>query len=156
MSGARGMPLRLSSTFQSRARSIATEDDMRIGELAAAAGTTTKTLRFYEESGVLPRTERAANGYRDYGPEALSRLDFIRRGQAAGLTLAQIREVIDIRDAGDAPCPHVHQLITARLVDIDRQIADLEVLRAALIERRDQAGTADPSTCPADTVCRYV
>ena len=129
---------------------------MRIGELAAAAGTTTKTLRFYEESGLLPQTERGTNGYRDYGPEALSRLDFIRRGRAAGLTLAQIREVIDIRDAGDAPCHHVYQLITARLVDIDRQIADLDALRAALIQRRDQAGNADPSTCPADSVCRYV
>jgi len=129
---------------------------MRIGELAAAAGTTTKTLRFYEKSGLLAKTERATNGYRDYPPEALSRLDFIRRGRAAGLTLAQIREVIDIRDAGDAPCDHVHQLLTARVVDIDRQIADLEVLRAALIQRRERAGTADPSTCHADTVCRYV
>jgi len=129
---------------------------MRIGELAAAAGTTTKTLRFYEESGLLPQTERAANGYRDYGPEALSRLDFIRRGRGAGLTLAQIREVIDIRDAGEAPCQHVYELLTARVVDIERQIADLDALRAALIQRRDQAGEADPSTCPAETVCRYV
>ena len=129
---------------------------MRIGELAAAAGTTTKTLRFYEESGLLPPTERAANGYRDYGPGALARLDFIHRGRAAGLTLAQIREVIDIRDAGDAPCHHVHELLTARVVDVDRQIADLQVLRATLIRQRDHAETADPSTCAAETVCRYV
>ena len=129
---------------------------MRIGELAAAAGTTTKTLRFYEDTGLLPQTERAANGYRDYGPEALSRLDFIRRGRGAGLTLAQIREVIDIRDAGEAPCHHVYELLTARVFDIERQIADLDALRADLIQRRDQAGEADPSTCPAETVCRYV
>jgi len=129
---------------------------MRIGELAAATGTTTKTLRFYEESGLLRPTERPANGYRDYGPEALSRLDFIRRGRAAGLTLAQIREVIDIRDAGDAPCHHVHQLLTERLADIDRQIADLQALRATLSRQREQTETADPSTCAAETVCRYV
>ena len=129
---------------------------MRIGELARATGTTTKTLRFYEESGQLPQTERATNRYRDSRPEALSRLDFIRRGRAAGLTLTQIREVIDIRDAGAAPCEHVYQLLTARLVDINRQIADLEVLRAALLRRRDHAETADPSSCAADTVCRYV
>ena len=129
---------------------------MRIGELAAAAGTTSKTLRFYEETGLLPPTDRAANGYRDYGPEALSRLDFIRRGRVAGLSLAQIREVIDVRDAGDAPCHHVYQLLTARVVEIDRQIADLDALRAALVQRRDQAGGADPATCPAETVCRYV
>jgi MerR family Zn(II)-responsive transcriptional regulator of zntA len=64
--------------------------------------------------------------------------------------------VIDIRAAGDAPCHHVYQLITARLVDVERQIADLDGLRAALIQRRDQAAEADPSTCPAETVCRYV
>ena len=129
---------------------------MRIGELAEAAGTTTKTLRFYEESGLLPPTDRAANGYRDYGPEALSRLDFIHRGRAAGLTLAQIREVIDIRETGDAPCHHVHQLLTERLADIDRQIADLQALRATLSRQREQTETADPSTCAAETVCRYV
>ena len=129
---------------------------MRIGELAAAAGTTTKTLRFYEDSGLLPQTERAANGYRDYGPEALSRLDFIRRGRGAGLTLAQIREVIDIRDAGEAPCHHVYEVFAARVLDIERQIADLDALRADLSQRRDQAGEADPSACPAETVCRYV
>jgi MerR family Zn(II)-responsive transcriptional regulator of zntA len=132
------------------------EDAMRIGELAATAGTTTKTLRFYEESGLLPPTDRAANGYRDYGPEALSRLDFIHRGRAAGLTLAQIREVIDIRETGDAPCHHVHQLLTERLADIDRQIADLQALRATLSRQREQTETADPSTCAAETVCRYV
>ena len=129
---------------------------MRIGELAAAAGTTTKTLRFYEESGLLPPTDRTANGYRDYGPEALSRLDFIHRGRAAGLTLAQIREVIEIRNDGDAPCHHVHQLLTERLADIDRQIADLQALRATLSRQREQTETADPSTCAAETVCRDV
>jgi MerR family Zn(II)-responsive transcriptional regulator of zntA len=129
---------------------------MRIGELATTAGITPKTLRFYEDSGLLPPAARTANGYRDYGPAALSRLDFIRRGRAAGLTLAQIREVIDIRDAGEAPCHHVHQLLTARLSDIDRQIADLQTLGAALARQRDRAETADPATCAAETVCRYV
>src|SRR3954468_3824700 len=126
---------------------------MRIGELAAATGTTTKTLRFYEESGLLPPTQRAANGYRDYEPAALSRLDFIRRGRAAGLTLAQIREVIEVPDGGDTPCVHVHQLLPERLADVDRHIADLQVLRATLVQKRDHAASADPSTCAPETVC---
>ena len=102
---------------------------MRIGELATQAGITTKTVRFYEQKGLLPPPERATNGYRDYGPTVLSRLSFIRRGRAAGLTLAQIREVIEVRDSGDAPCGHVYQLLTQRLADVDRHIADLQVLR---------------------------
>lgn len=129
---------------------------MRIGELAAAAGTTSKTLRFYEELGLLPPPERAANGYREYGSASVARLDFIRRGRAAGLTLAQIREVIDIRDAGEAPCDHVHQLLATRIADIDRQIVDLQELRATLVRRRDHAAMADPSICASDTVCRYL
>jgi DNA-binding transcriptional MerR regulator len=129
---------------------------MRIGELAAATGTTTKTLRFYEHSGLLPPPERTANGYRDYGADAVSRLDFIHRGRAAGLTLCQIREVIDIRDAGDPPCDHVRQLLVARLADIDRQIADLQDLRTSLTTLRDHAEHADPSICSAEAVCRYL
>ena len=129
---------------------------MRIGELAAAAETTTKTLRFYEDIGLLPPTGRAANGYRDYGQDAVSRLDFIQRGRTAGLTLAQIREVIDIRDAGNAPCDHVHELLSARLADIDQQIADLQDLRTTLTALRDHAERADPASCSAEAVCQYL
>jgi DNA-binding transcriptional MerR regulator len=84
------------------------------------------------------------------------RLDFIRRGRAAGLTLAQIHDIIEIRDSGEAPCDHVQQLLTERLADIDRHIADLQVLRSALVRKRDHAASADPSTCAPETVCRYV
>lgn len=94
---------------------------MRIGELAKASGTTTKTLRYYEDAGLLPAPERTAGGYRDYTPDVLPRLDFIRRGRATGLTLGQIREVLDVRDAGRAPCQHVQRLLTTHLTDLDRQ-----------------------------------
>ena len=129
---------------------------MRIGELAEATGTTAKTLRFYEDTGLLPPADRATNGYRDYGTEAVARLDFIRRGRAAGLTLAQIREVIDIRDTGQTPCGHVHDLLAARVADIDRQIADLQGLRATVTRLRDEAGRAEPAACDAEDVCRYL
>ena len=129
---------------------------MRIGELAEATGTTAKTLRFYEEAGILPPAHRAGNGYRDYGPDAVTRLDFIRRGRAAGLTLSQIREVIDIRDTGQTPCGHVQELLTIRLTDIDRQIADLRELRATVARLRHEAGQADPAACDAEDVCRYL
>ena len=129
---------------------------VRIGDLAAKAGITTKTLRFYEETGLLPPPDRAANGYRDYSPAFLPRLDFIRRGRAAGLTLAQIRDIIEVRDSGDAPCEHVYRLLTERVADVDRHIADLQVLRANLVRKRDRAASADPSSCAPDSVCRYV
>ncbi len=64
---------------------------MQIGELAKLTNTSTKTIRFYEDSGLLPAPARSASGYRDYGPEIVDRLWFIRRGQAAGLTLQKVR-----------------------------------------------------------------
>ncbi len=92
---------------------------MRIGEFAEAAGTTAKTLRFYEEQGAPP-PDRTSSGYRDYPPDAIARVDFVHRGQVAGLTLAQIRQIVDIRDAGHAPCAHVRDLLDARLRDIEQ------------------------------------
>lgn len=129
---------------------------MRIGELAAASGTTTKTLRFYEDHGLLVAVDRTPSGYRDYTPEVLPRLDFIHRGQAAGLTLAQIKQILAIRDTGTPPCGHVSDLLAERLSDLDAQIARLVDLRGALAELRANAAAAEPDTCPPDQVCRYL
>ena len=129
---------------------------MRIGELAEASGTTAKTLRFYEEQGLLPAAERTPAGYRDYTPEAVARIDFIHRGQAAGLTLAQIRQILDIRDRGQAPCGHVRDLLDARLADIEHQIAHLVRLRDTIATLRDDASDPQPDTCSPDQVCRYL
>ena len=129
---------------------------MRIGELAEASGTTAKTLRFYEEQGLLPAAERTPAGYRDYTPDAVGRIDFIHRGQAAGLTLAQVRQILDIRDDGQAPCGPVQDLLDSRLADLDEQIAQLVALRETITQLRDQAATVEPETCSPDQVCRYL
>jgi len=129
---------------------------MRIGELAEAAGTTTKTLRFYEDQGLLPPAERTTAGYRDYSTEALTRVGFIHRGQAAGLTLAQIRQILDIRDNGQAPCGHVRDLLDSRISDIDQQLRQLHDLRDTLAELRTHAEHVEPDTCSPDQVCRYL
>lgn len=129
---------------------------MRIGELAEATDTTTKTLRFYEDRGLLPAADRTSAGYRDYAPEAVARIDFIHRGKAAGLTLAQIRQILDIRDRGQSPCAHVRDLLDTRLSELTDQIEQLVALRDTIAELRDQAALADPGTCDAGQVCKYV
>lgn len=129
---------------------------MRIGELAEAAGTRAKTLRFYEEQGLLPPAERTPAGYRDYTPEAVARIDFIHRGQAAGLTLAQIKQILDIRDHGQAPCEHVRDLLEERLAAIEQQIAHLTDLHASIAALRDSAADLEPDTCSPDQICRYL
>jgi MerR family Zn(II)-responsive transcriptional regulator of zntA len=129
---------------------------VRIGELADAVGTTTKTLRFYEEQGLLPEAGRTLAGYRDYSAEVIPRIDFIRRGKAAGLTLAQIRQILLIRDRGQSPCEHVRDLLDARLADLDEQIGKLAALRDTITQLRNQAATPEPATCTAEQVCRYL
>ncbi|KRE71877.1 heavy metal-responsive transcriptional regulator [Arthrobacter sp. Soil762] len=129
---------------------------MRIGETAAAAGMTAKTLRFYEDRGLLPAADRAPNGYRDYAQETVSRLEFIRRGRTAGLTLAQIGDILSVRDIGLAPCVHVRDLLAQQLHDLDARIAELTALRATVAEFHDAAAAGDPAACDPERICSYL
>lgn len=126
---------------------------MRIGEAAAAAGMTPKALRFYEDRGLLPAPERSANGYRNYSQETLARLEFIRRGQAAGLTLDQIKGILKLRETGESPCSHVRNLLARELQDLDRRIEELVSLRAVVAGFHRNAMEADPASCDPGQVC---
>lgn len=126
---------------------------MRIGDLAARTGLTTKTIRFYEDSGLLPAPPRTPGGYRDYADHTATRLSFIRDAQGAGLTLAEIRSILALRDDGHAPCTHVTGLIHEHLDDIDRRMAELAATRNALRALADRAATTDPTACGADDIC---
>jgi DNA-binding transcriptional MerR regulator len=126
---------------------------MRIGELATVSGHSTKTIRFYEQQGLLPVPPRTSGGYRDYPPQAASRLGFIRDGQAAGLSLAEIRGILAIREDGQPPCGHVTELIATHLADIERRLTELRKTRAALRELADRAATTDSTDCAESEVC---
>lgn len=131
---------------------------MLIGELAQTSGTTTKTLRFYEDVGLLPTPHRSANGYRYYDnpTDTFARIDFIRRGQTAGLTLAQIRQVLEIRDHGTPPCRHVVDLLDERLAGLDQQLADLHNLRDTVSELRYRVEGISPDSCDPTAICQYL
>lgn len=120
---------------------------MRIGEIAAEAAVPAKTIRFWEEQGVLPEPQRTPAGYRDYQPEILARLAFIRYAQGAGFTLEQIRQVLEIQDSGDAPCEHVRRLIANRLADVEARIAELARTRRHLEILAGRAAAQDPGDC---------
>jgi MerR family copper efflux transcriptional regulator len=85
---------------------------MRIGEVADAAGLSTKALRYYEQAGLIDEPARTPSGYRDYDAGVLDRLRFIRSAQAAGLTLGEIKGVIAFRERGQPavrPRPRVNR-----------------------------------------------
>jgi DNA-binding transcriptional MerR regulator len=126
---------------------------MRIGVLAAQAGLTTKTIRFYEEAGLLPGPPRTSAGYRDYPAGAVARLAFVRDAQAAGFTLEEIRGILAVRDGGQAPCQHVTVLIDQHLAQVEQRLTELAKARDALRDLKGRARAADPADCCEDQVC---
>jgi MerR family mercuric resistance operon transcriptional regulator len=129
---------------------------MRIGDVAVATGLETQAIRFYERKGLLPPPGRSPNGYRVYDASTIIRLEFIRSGQGAGLTLAEIATILQLRDDGDTPCAHVRALLTAKLRDVQtrqRQLHALEAELDILISRSDQL---DPADCTDAQICHIM
>lgn len=123
---------------------------MRIGELAARAGVNPKTIRFYEQRGLLPDPVRLASGYRDYrfGDEA--RLVFIKTAQRLGFSLAEIGEILALKERGERPCDYVLQALDAQVTDIDQRVGELVTLRSeltALKAKADQLRPEDSCYC---------
>lgn len=107
---------------------------LTIGELAKQAGTTTKTIRYYERIGLLPPAERRDNHYRSYNPSQVQQLRFIRRAQRLGLTLAEIGELMEL--AREVKCNELRialdELFTRKIREYELKIAALNTLRRSL------------------------
>jgi DNA-binding transcriptional MerR regulator len=122
----------------------------RIGELAAEVGINPKTIRYYEEIGLLPAPGRTAAGYRQYGPRDAERLRFITKAKAIGFTLREIREILARRDHGMEPCPYVGELLSHKLTAVETQLQLLAEMRAELVAL--QAETA-VTACSSTPIC---
>jgi len=129
---------------------------MLIGELADTVGLPSQTIRFYERRGLLPEPVRGANGYRIYDESTLTRLNFIHTAQAAGLTLAEIGSIIDLRADGNVPCTHVASLIDSKLVEVRTRIRSLAVLEAELEEVIERSHRLDPADCTDADICHIL
>ena len=117
-----------------------------IGELAQAADVPVKTIRFYEEIGLLPAAQRADNGYRLYGAEDVQRLRFIRRIRSLDIPLEELHPVVALWDDNQIACSDMEQLLRQKLNEIERRIKMLQVLRSDLQLLLHQA-----EDCPAQT-----
>ncbi|GAB2731129.1 heavy metal-responsive transcriptional regulator [Nocardioides pakistanensis] len=131
-------------------------DELLIGELADAAGVTSQAVRFYERKGLLPEAERGANGYRVYDESTIARLRFINLAQAAGLTLSEIRSIIELRDDGTVPCAHVVTLIDSKLSDVRARIRHLAALQGELEALLEHSRLLDPADCADDEICHIL
>lgn len=129
---------------------------MRIGEVADAVGVPTQTLRFYERKGLLPQPRRGTNGYREYDASTIARLEFIRSGQAAGLTLVEIATILDLRRDGAVPCAHVQSLLATKLLDVQTRQRELAALETELNNLISRSHRLDPADCTDKAICHII
>lgn len=116
---------------------------LSVSELAAEFGVDPRTVRYYDQIGLLTASARTTAGYRRYGPAERDRLRFILKAKVVGLALNEIREILAMRDRGVTPCAHVADLLDDKLRQLDRQIQSLSDFREELVavqrEARDEA-----------------
>lgn len=124
---------------------------LRTGEVAEQAGVNIQTLRYYERRGLLAEPGRSIGGHRIYPPDTVALLRVIKAAQRLGFTLD---EVADLLDAGRRrhPAPGLRERAVGKIAEIDRRIADLVAMRAALVEvvdaRCDSLTNCACADCP--------
>lgn len=128
------------------------EERWLIGELARRAGLSAKTVRYYESIGLLGNPERTDSGYRTYATLDLERLQFIQSAKVLGLTLTEIRDVLELWDSGTAPCGQVSQLLDEKLAELDRRIDQMTRFRDELKSYKARVEANGESNAP----CRHI
>ena len=124
---------------------------LKIGQVSAQSQLPVKTIRFYEERGLIQTAKRTSGGFRLFESSVLPRLSFIRQSQALGLSLNDIQDILGIADSGERPCHNVRHKFQEKIVEINDRIRQLENLKdqlQVLIEEADQREKLDADYCP--------
>ena len=132
------------------AKPAARKTALKIGEVSRRSGIGIEALRFYERQGLLGRPARTESGYRLYDAEVIERLEFIKRAQVLGFSLAEIARIISHKHAGQSPCAEVRDIVRARLHEIDERIRQMRRYRkelAAALDEWEQVGDLDGHVC---------
>lgn len=123
---------------------------LRVGRVADAVGVNVETLRYYERRGIIPQPDRSLGGHRLYPEETVTTLRVIKAAQGLGFTLDEVAELLE---AGRHHHGSGLQARTeAKLAEVDRKIADLQVIRDSLVAARD-AGCDDLVQCAESDCC---
>jgi len=120
---------------------------MNIGEAAESSGLPAKTIRYYEDIGLVI-ADRRGNGYRDYAEEHVHMLRFIQRARSLGFTVDECRNLLSLYEDRNRASAEVKHLAEARLADIDLKIAELRGMQAALSELIDACRGDHRPDCP--------
>lgn len=111
---------------------LAQAEAKQIGVVAKDSGVPIKTIRYYEELGLLKSSGRTEGGFRLFNIDVLARLHFIKRAQSLGLSLSEIKEFLNVHDEGELPCEHIKTKLEDKVQAIDDQIQQLLILRQEL------------------------
>jgi DNA-binding transcriptional MerR regulator len=123
---------------------------LKIGEVSRLSGIGIEALRFYERQGLLGQPARTVSGYRLYSRDVLDRLDFIKRAQVLGFSLAEIAQIIAEKQSGQNPCRHVREIVRQRLRETEERIKEMrrhQRALAATLEEWDEAGDRPGHIC---------
>lgn len=115
-----------------------------VGDVARAVGVGVQTLHFYEREGLIAPSARTAAGYRQYDAPVIDRIRFIRKAQALGLPLDEIKQVLTLAASGTSPCGRVQAALADTLADVDRRLVQLQSFREELA--RLIVGAVPPTT----------
>ena len=107
---------------------------LRTAEVAEQAGVNVETLRFYERKGILAEPPRRASGYREYPPETVERVRFIKRAQELGFSLREVQDLLELRQTARIKAGRVRKVAEAKLEEIEHKIRDLEAMKRSLTE----------------------
>lgn len=127
---------------------------LHVGELARKANVTPATVRYYARTGLIYPSREPDNGYRCFSGGDVRRIAFIRRAQALGLTIGDIKAILDAVDQGEVPCDEVKTMVERRLSRVRDHIAELEAKEARIRraisawETMDEPTPVDGELCP--------
>lgn len=136
MAGGMEQLLRVSSMENTQQKN---RDGWRIGELAERAGVSVRTIRYYEQQGLLTKPRRSAQGHRLYRYGDLVRLELIAQGKALGLSLEEIKETFDLYEIDRTKVKQMRralEIYNAHLAQIEQRLQALEALRANILRAR--------------------
>ena len=115
-----------------------------IGQVARASGVGVETVRFYERERILPAPKRSGAGYRLFPAETVARLKFVKRAQALGFSLEEIRELLALRASPRSNCGPVRRRAERKCEEVEGKIKELRKLKKALDELIDECSGEGP------------
>jgi Hg(II)-responsive transcriptional regulator len=122
---------------------------LSIGELARKGQVNLETIRYYEREGLMLRPQRNSSGHRAYAPGDVGRLHFIKRAQALGFTLGEVKELLALKVAPQQPCIDVVHQIDAKTIEVQAKIAHLQAIKRTLDRMKASCeGRCTVSECP--------